>query len=64
MAKHNFYSGCNILQNKVLKNYIKGIYKTTDGHTVYLNNKVNNYNKALIADLNDLNKKFYAIIVA
>lgn len=64
MAKHNFYRGCKLLQDKVLQNYINGIYKEKDGTTVHLSSKVNKYNRTLIADLNDLNKTFYAIIVA
>lgn len=59
LSKNNFYSGCNIMKDYVLDNYVKGVcYDRKLGRKTPIPEGTNKYNKQFILQLNDLNMQF------
>lgn len=59
LSKNNFYSGCNIIKDFTLDNYIKGAYYDKKlGRKIQIPEGVNKYNKQFILQLNELNMQF------
>lgn len=65
LSKNNFYSGCNIMKDFTLDNYIKGVYYDKKlGRKIPIPEGANKYNKQFILQLNDLNIQFFGLLRA
>lgn len=65
LSKNNFYSGCNIMKDYVLDNYVKGLYYDRKlGRKIPIPEGTNKYNKQFILQLNDLNMQFFGLLRA
>ena len=65
LSKNNFYSGCNIMKDYVLDNYVKGLYYDRKlGRKIPIPEGTNKYNKQFILQLNDLNMQFLGLLRA
>ncbi len=65
LSKNNFYSGCKIVKDFTLDNYIKGVYYDKKlGRKISIPEGVNKYNKQFILQLNDLNIRFFGLLRA
>lgn len=65
LSKNNFYSGCNIMKDYTLDNYVKGLYYDRKlGRKIPIPEGVNKYNKQFILQLNDLNIQFFGLLRA
>ena len=65
LSKNNFYSGCKIVKDFTLDNYIKGVYYDKKlGRKISIPEGVNKYNKQFILQLNDLNIQFLGLLRA
>lgn len=61
-----FYKGAkgNSLKDKVLQNYIDGIYINKYNQTEKLTADINKYNKKFIKEINNINTDFYMLTIA
>lgn len=59
----SFYKGNTILEDPVIKNYLKGLYSNKYGEKIPLKQGMNKYNIEHIKKVNELNYKFYRLIL-
>ena len=65
LSKNNFYSGCSIMKDYTLDNYVKGLYYDKKlGRKTPIPEGINKYNKQFILQLNDLNMQFFGLLRA
>lgn len=65
LSKNNFYSGCNIVKDTTIDNYLKGLYYDRKlGRKTPIPEGINKYNKQFILQLNDLNMQFFGLLRA
>lgn len=58
-----FYKGNNILNDRILDNYLKGIYIDPKGNKEIISNKINKYNVETIKHVKELNCQWYPLIM-
>lgn len=65
LSKKNFYSGCKIIKNYTLDNYINGYYFDKKlGQKVPINKGMNKYNKQFLLQIANLNMQFFGLLRA